>query len=1188
MIGSTVGGFTIHSELGAGGMGTVYLAEKDGEQAAIKVVHPHLLETPGFFKRFMQEAQLGKRVRHANVVRTFDVDALIVDGQHCHFMVMEYVQGKSLRELLVELGTIPETLLREIALQTTAGLAAIHSEGIIHRDLKPENILITDDHEIRIMDLGVAKLQEATLAITKEGQFAGSLLYAAPEQFKRETVGPSADLYSLGVLLYELATGQHPFRSDDASAVISAHLTEQPPPARERNDELSLFVSEVIATLLAKQPADRFESSKALHGILDQSERSAWWIDRAPDLQKQEARLPRIRVHRETELHGRSDDLALLRECLALASAGQGNTVLLEGEAGIGKTRLVDSFLRGLGEEDCHVLYGSYPPSGGIGGLSEAVIGKFGEVRLADALTPYLTVTPSLVPTFAALVKHESPPTGAEPLSGDALHAVVVHLMRALAAERPTIWIVDDLQFATQEGRGFLLAMARAVEDHRVLLVAASRPGLDLPELSRLENFRRIPLARLGGREIIELLEDAFGSEDLAEKLGGKITKKSDGVPFFIFEMIRGLREGQFIKQLPDGSYVQTQVIDQIEVPSAVKDLIDHRMKGMSTEQRAILDVGAVQGMRFEPALVAEVLEQKRVRVLQEIAEIERRFGLVRGEAGSCVFDQNQIQEVLYQDLLPDLRTEYHTLLAEMHAQRCGEGPSGNDAVFLVHHHLRGSRPKDALPHLKTAFDLLEKSYRNETRLDLAKRALEAQGLLEGKQRVDMLLRQARSLDMLGRRAEERVALDEAVALADETGADRLRGEAQVALGAHFYAVSDLDAAQAAYELALGFARAAGDKEVEGSALGNLGNVFWNLGRTEEAREHHETSRTLCRETGNSKGEMTSTGNLGLVLQDLGRTEEARMHHEAARALAREIGNRYGEAMATANLGIVLRLLGRTEEAREHYEQSLAITREIGYRRGEGLVTGNLGVVSEALGRTSEAYEYHRRNRALAREVGNRGSEAISIANAGGVLLSLGRVAEAREHFAHARDICREIGYPAFEGFTLAGLGKTAEMEGDGAAASRLFEEALDVLRGVGAPAGLSSTLAQLGRLEGARGDLEAAALHLDESLRLAQAEGAPGSILSATVELARLPGGDVDAAVAAFAEHGDRAEFDDRMKACFRLWELTGDRAHLDEAHRLLAFMRDHAPEEDRDSMIENVPLHRDIMKAWAEPGSD
>ncbi|MHC4956170.1 MAG: protein kinase domain-containing protein, partial [Planctomycetota bacterium] len=1191
MIGTQLGPYRIVSELGTGGMGTVYLAEHSGlpaeapeerRRVAIKIVHPHLLETPGFFKRFMQEAEFGKRVRHENVVRTFDVDALMQEGQNHHFMVMEYVQGKSLRELLVDLGTIPETLLREIALQTAAGLCAIHSEGIIHRDLKPENILITDDHEIRIMDLGVAKLQEATLSITKDGQFAGSLLYAAPEQFRREDeVGPLADLYSLGVLLHELATGQHPFRSDDASAVIQAQLNEVPPPAHERNEDVSLFFSELIATLLAKQATGRFASAEELHAILAQGERSSWWTERGPALREQVARLPKIRVGRETKLHGRDEDLAVLRECFALASAAQGNTVLLEGEAGIGKTRLVDSFLRGLGGGDVHVLYGSYPPSGGIGGLSDAVIGKFGEARLADALVPYLTITPSLVPSFAALLKHESPPPGAETLGGDAVQAILVHLMRALAAEKPTIWIVDDLQFAPQESLGFLLALARAVEDHRILLIGTARPGLELQDFSRLENFRRIPLGRLGAREIIELLEDAFKSEALSEKLGVKIAKKSDGVPFFIFEMIRGLKEGQFIKQQPDGSYVQTQVIDAIEVPSAVKDLIEGRMRGLTEDQRAILDAGAVQGMTFEPALVARVLEEKKVRVLRQIAEIERRFGLVRGEATSCSFDQSQMQEVLYQDLLPELRSEYHTLLAEAHAERCGGMPKGDDAVFLAYHHLRGSRPTEALSSLEPALDHLQKGYRNDALLDLARHALQAEGLLEAEERVAVLLRQAGRLDLLGRREEQRAALDEAIALADETDIGALRAKVRQSLGALLHACSENDAALAVFGEARELARAAGDRELEATTTGNLGNVLRALGRLTEAQESHERSCALSREIGYRRGEAVAMGNLGGILNDLGHHAEAQEHFERARALNHEIGNRQGEAIAMGNLGIVAGDIGRYSEAQEYYERHRALSSEIGFRQGEAIATANLGNLFMNLGRYAEAREHHERARVLFREIGYRVGEAIATGNLGGVILGLGRHAEAREHYERCSVLSREIGYRQGEGDALAGLAAVAEAQDDAAQAASLHVEALALRRELGEKDTVAETLGSLGRLEAERGDTESATTHVAEALSLARETGTPNAILAATIEQARLPGGDVDAALAALEQHEERAGHTGKIDARFRLWEVTQDREHLDEAHRLLTFMREQAPEDCRDSMIENVPLHRDIMEA-------
>ena len=380
MIGQRLGPFTIEAELGSGGMGTVYRATGPDGTVALKVVHPHLLATPGFFKRFLREAEIGKAVRHENVVRTLDVDALLVDDKQVNYMVLEYVHGKSLRQLLQDLGTIPETLLREIALQTAAGLAAIHEAGIVHRDLKPENILITDDHEIRIMDLGVAKLQEATIELTREGQFAGSLLYAAPEQFRGDVeAGPAADLYSLGVLLYELATGDNPFRRDDHAQVIEAHLRHEPRRIHEHNTETTRFLAELVACLLAKEPGKRFESAESLRHVLEEAERSPWWKSLAPALDRKPR--PKIRVRRETQLHGRAADLELLRQAWARAKSGEGNTVWVDGEAGIGKTRLLADFLDSI-EDDAHVLYGSYPPSGGLGGISDAILDKFGETQV--------------------------------------------------------------------------------------------------------------------------------------------------------------------------------------------------------------------------------------------------------------------------------------------------------------------------------------------------------------------------------------------------------------------------------------------------------------------------------------------------------------------------------------------------------------------------------------------------------------------------------------------------------------------------------------------------------------------------------------------------------------------------------------------------------------------------------------
>ena len=151
MIGTTLGPYHIDAELGSGGMGRVYAATVAGRcpglvvgtRVALKVVHPHLLETPGFFRRFLREAEIGKSVIHENVVRTFDADELVVGGVHHHFLTMEYVEGQTLRALLDDLERVPEDLCRHVGREVARGLVAIHSAGAVHRDLKPENVLIT-------------------------------------------------------------------------------------------------------------------------------------------------------------------------------------------------------------------------------------------------------------------------------------------------------------------------------------------------------------------------------------------------------------------------------------------------------------------------------------------------------------------------------------------------------------------------------------------------------------------------------------------------------------------------------------------------------------------------------------------------------------------------------------------------------------------------------------------------------------------------------------------------------------------------------------------------------------------------------------------------------------------------------------------------------------------------------------
>ena len=340
-----------------------------GDQVALKVVHPHLLQDEDFFQRYRREVEVGFRIRHDNVVRTLAADTMEEDGAPLHYLVMEFVRGQTLRGLLEELGKVPEDLCRHIGREIVRGLVAIHACDIIHRDLKPENVLITPEQVIKIMDLGLARLQDEAVKLSQTGQFVGSLLYAAPEQFmgsSRDLDG-RADLYSLGLLLYELSTGTHPFRDDDFSVVLRKQLQEDAPRPGDLNPQLSAYFEELVLQLVQKEKEKRFASAEELLEALEGGERSEWWLRKSRDIRESTKRpLRRIRIPRETALYGRDDEIGRLRSLFERAKAAEGQALLIEGEAGVGKTRLVDEFTTLLQKEgeEIHFLFGAFPPGG--------------------------------------------------------------------------------------------------------------------------------------------------------------------------------------------------------------------------------------------------------------------------------------------------------------------------------------------------------------------------------------------------------------------------------------------------------------------------------------------------------------------------------------------------------------------------------------------------------------------------------------------------------------------------------------------------------------------------------------------------------------------------------------------------------------------------------------------------------
>jgi len=1131
-------------------MGTVYRATgADGAVVALKVIHPHLVGKTGFRARFTREVEAGRRIRDENVVATLGAGEVETDGTPTLFLAMEFVEGQTLRELLEELGTVPEDLCLHIGREVARALVAIHEAGVLHRDIKPENVLITPDSRIKVMDLGVALLADESIRLSRSGVFVGSVLYAAPERFADLPADARADLYNVGLLLYELATGQHPFMADDMGTVIKKQLNDRPRPPADLNPQLSPFFEEVVLNLVSKDRESRLPGAADLLCVLEQKEQSDWWHRRARELRAQATGpLRRIRIPRETPLEGRDAELAEFDRLYERVRGGEGRVLFVEGEAGIGKTRLVDEFTERLARrgESFHLLVGSYPPGGAAtasGAFSTAYREYFGSEEIDDRLKECLTQATGLVPAFAALLVGAPPPTGIAPLSRDAILHAFTLATQALAAEQPTIVVIEDLHFAPELGRAVFASLATELAHHRIFLIGTTRPGLPeqwLLDVSRLEHASRLELPRLTPKELSRLLIELFRSEKLAGELGWAIATKSDGNPFFVFELVRALREEHLIAREPDGTWVKTGLIQDLNVPSSVLDLVEARIRDLDEVDKDLLEVASCCGFEFDPLLVAAALDLEQIPAMKRLAFLEKKHRLVRAVGRQYVFDHHQVQEALYRGLPELLREPYHTKLGAALEQRAGDTPDGAVAVELCEHFLAGDAGARAKPYLEAALQHLRDGYLHDEAIELAQRALATEGLLEGAERIDVLLRTAASLEMRGRHAEDRVLLDEALRIADGMGDKRLMSSVRTYLGRLFIWMSQYDAAR--------------DRLIE--------------------------ARDLAREAGDDEGERQATGNLGIVYYRKRDYDEAFRLFERVCRQARELGDKRALAIGTLNVGNVHWVRGEPERARAHYESYRDLSREIGYREGEALAAGNIGNIDFAQGRLAQARARYEEVLRLTAAIGDRHKAALFESSIAQVDASLGRPQRAREHYERALAMAGVIGMPREEATALAGLAEVAGEQGDNERAAELLEQALTLFDQVGDLGGSGIARLCAARIARAVGNEHEAIRHLDLAIgnsRVAEDESQEVGLLAAR---ACLPGGDVVQAEQKLEQMQGPMSVQAEMHSAYLLYRATGKPKYLQRARELLDELRAHAPAEDREAMVEHHWLHRAISE--------
>jgi predicted ATPase/RIO-like serine/threonine protein kinase len=675
------GRYRIGALLGRGGMGEVYQAEDTrlGRAVAVKLLPAHLTEDPERRHRFQQEAKAASALNHPNVITVHEIG----ETGEGNFIVMELVRGRALRALA---GTpMPLATLASVIAQVAAALAASHAAGITHRDIKPENIMLRDDGYVKVLDFGLARLAAPEGASpdtsgqpfqTIPGGLMGTVAYMSPEQARGLEAGPASDIFALGVVCYELATGVHPFRAASTLRILHAIATDHPAPAAQCNPQVPPALERLMAGMLEKEGGRRPAATQVgemARAIGRRFEDETVAGAPPPDLRATEAAPRRI--------VGRENDLEELRAGLASAAAGRGLLLCLVGEPGIGKTTLAEEFLAEAAAQGRAQV--------GRGRCSERLAGAEAYLPLLEALESLAhdsaarATLKQLAPTWYAQVAASesaagSPATADGPASQERLKRELCAFLQEVSRTTPLALFLDDLHWADVSTVDMLSFAGGRVSGMRVLIVATYRLSDMLrdrhvflqvrPALQARGVCRELTLSFLRLPDIERYLELELPGHRLPPEFSRLIHAKTEGNPLFMADLLRYLRDRAVIASR-SGRWTLAQALPELErdLPESVRGMIECKMSQLSDEDRRLLSAAGVQGAEFDSAVVAKALELSADSVEERLEKLEREHAVVRMieerefPDGSLTL-RYRFVHVLYQNAL------YHALRATRRA----------------------------------------------------------------------------------------------------------------------------------------------------------------------------------------------------------------------------------------------------------------------------------------------------------------------------------------------------------------------------------------------------------------------------------------------------------------------------------------------------------------------------------------
>ncbi len=905
--------YELRDKLGEGGMGVVYRAYDHLDQSivALKRVHKPLhdlqfnSQTSFGNQRIamVQEFRTLASLRHPRIISVLDYG---FDREQNPFFTMSLLEnGKT----IVEHGKGKSDAEKaRLLVQTLQALIYLHRRDILHRDLKPANVLVTDDGQLKVLDFGLS----ATTSLQTNGT-VGTLAYMAPEVLREQPISRTADLYSVGVIAYELFVGKYPFGATNPIRLMRQIIQTLPDFSRITN----LRLKEVLMRWLDKNPEKRFQSAEEIIDALCEA------VDIDPP---QESSAIRESFLQASQFIGRKAELHTLKDGLELMMQGGNSFYLIGGESGAGKSRLVDELRISALVLGATVLRGQAVDGGSLPfQLWRNIVRRL--LLMVDVDDLQASILKDIVPDIGDLLGRniiDTPQlTGVE--YQNRLVFTIMSLFRRY--QQPLVILLEDLQWAS-DGLLLFQNMAQTWQQIPFVMIVGTYRNDEHPHLvTELSNFEVIDLHRLSRERIAELSTAMLGDIGRNEELIDLLETQTEGNAFFMVEVVRALAEEA--GRLAD---IGTLKLPENIYTSGIEQIIQRRLAKVPVQYQRLLGIAAVLGRHIDMNLVKHLAEYETINSEKwllatadahviEVADEQWRFAHDKLREG--------IIHALVDEQIPMIHEQAARAIETIYPQQYDYAPQ------LIQLWRKAEKPAKELDYIaiegKKLVDLA--GYQNFQQANvLYDRAFDILSTADADQTLELNITTYRGFTYVGLHQQENAIpwLEKAITLSNALGENQYGAHALAGLARATMLKTSKADILALLDAAAEKATSTEDYRLRAAIFGLQGYIYAHYNDFSSAlKSFIDASEAL--KIVNLEGEMAMMlNNIGKLHQLAGELEKARLNLKQAREIALRVGHFNTAVLSTSNLGITAHFLGEYDMAVEYFKQSIQLMKDTG------------------------------------------------------------------------------------------------------------------------------------------------------------------------------------------------------------------------------------------------------------------